>query len=99
MPIESNEQIEKPTNIGSAVSFTYLPIRVLIGTDIKVEINPVIAAPIPAICPIGSMAKALRFPKRNPIAKNCNPKNSNRISMEGFPLFANKMRYKMEMPK
>ena len=62
--------IEKPINRGSAVSETKRPMKMLIGTAIKVEMNPVIAAAIPAICPTGSIASARKFPKRKPIAKN-----------------------------
>lgn len=65
----------------------YFPINVLIGTAIIVEINPVIAAPIPAICPIGCIAKALKFPNRNPIEKNCKKKNVNTIKISGFPVW------------
>ena len=68
-------QIKKPTNRGKAVLVIYAPIHVAIGTAIIVEVNPLIAAPIPAIWPIGSIANALVFPKRNPMEKNCNPKN------------------------
>ncbi len=41
-----------------------------IGTDINVETNPLIAAPIPAICPIGSMASDLMLPKIKPKDRN-----------------------------
>ncbi len=64
------EQPKNPEKSGSAVSDIYLPIKVLIGTAIKVEINPVIAAAIPAICPTGSMDKARKFPKRKLIVGN-----------------------------
>ena len=60
----------KPWNIGKAEWITRFPIQALMGTDIAVARNPVIAAPIPAICPKGSMAMDRRFPKRNPTAKN-----------------------------
>jgi hypothetical protein len=49
MNSERNEQPKNPKNSGRAVSEIYLPIIILIGTAIKVEINPVIAAAIPAI--------------------------------------------------
>ena len=78
--------IEKPINRGSAVSETKRPMKMLMGTAISVEINPVIAAATPAICPTGSMAKALKFPKRNPIAKNCKAKKARSTTTEGFAL-------------
>ena len=62
-------QTKNPKKRGKAVPKTNLPIKVLIGTAIIVEINPVIAAPIPAICPIGCIARALKFPNRKPIEK------------------------------
>ena len=40
-----------------------------IGTAITVDTNPLIAAPIPAICPRGCIAKARRFPNKKPIEK------------------------------
>lgn len=58
---------------------TNLPINVLMGTAIKVEISPVMAAAIPAICPTGSMANARRLPNRNPTAKNCKAKKMSKM--------------------
>ena len=75
-----------PIKRGKAVFVTDFPINVLIGTAIMVEINPVIAEATPAICPTGSMARALKFPNRKPIAKNCNPKNVNRMVILGLGL-------------
>lgn len=49
---------------------TYLPINMLIGTAIKVEIKPVIAEAIPAICPTGCMTIDRKFPNKKPKAKN-----------------------------
>ena len=74
----------KPIKIGRAVWVTNFPIKVLIGTAIMVEINPVMAEAIPAIWPTGSIARALRFPKRNPIAKNWSPKKVSKIVTLGF---------------
>ena len=74
----------KPIKIGRAVVLTYFPIKVLIGTAIMVEINPVIAEAIPAIWPTGSIARALKLPKRNPIVKNCKPKKVNNTVTLGF---------------
>ena len=42
-------QNKNPINRGRAVFDTNLPIKILKGTAIIVEINPVIAAPIPDI--------------------------------------------------
>ena len=82
--IEIRPHTKKPINKGSVVSNTKRPIYVLIGTAIRVAINPVIAAPIPAICPIGSMASALKFPNKKPMAKNCAAKNNNNHTMSGL---------------
>ena len=57
---------------------------VAIGTAIIVEAKPLIAAPTPAICPTGCMAKALKFPNKNPIAKNCKAQKLKNIVMFGF---------------
>jgi len=78
MRIEIPEQQAKPTNRGRVDVAIKRPIKVLIGTAIIVDIKPVIAAAIPAICPTGSMARALIFPKRKPIKKNCKPKKPRR---------------------
>jgi len=80
-------QIENPINIGKAVVLIKLPIKILIGTENTVATKPVIAAPIPAICPIGSIIKARAFPKINPNIKNCIPKNKISISTGGFIAF------------
>ena len=81
--------IRNPINNGRAVAVTNFPIKVLIGTAIMVDKKPVIAAPMPAIWPIGSIAKALKFPNKNPIAKNCNPKKASKTPMAGFALSRN----------
>ena len=62
------------------------PIKVAMGTAIMVETNPLIAAPIPAICPNGCMAKDLTLPKRNPTEKNWTAKKQIRIKISGFKL-------------
>jgi len=49
MPKEATPQNRNPINSGRAVFETNLPIKVLMGTAMSVEINPVIAEPIPAI--------------------------------------------------
>jgi hypothetical protein len=67
---ERKLQAENPINNGSVLSITNLPINVLIGTAIIVDMNPVTAAAIPAICPTGCIASALKLPKRKPIQKN-----------------------------
>ena len=76
--------------MGRTLSITNCPIKALMATPIIVAIKPVMAAPIPAICPTGSMARERRFPKRKPTAKNCNAKKVSRIPNGGFPLVANK---------
>ena len=57
---------------------------------IIVDINPVMAAPIPAIWPIGSIAMALRFPNKKPRVKNCMAKKVINIHKLGFWEFQNK---------
>lgn len=54
-----------------------------IGIERMVEMNPVIAAPIPAICPIGSIAMDLIFPQINPKHKNNSERNINKTVMLG----------------
>ena len=54
------------------------------GTAMRVDINPVMAAPIPAIWPTGCIAKALKLPKRKPIAKNWRAKNVSSTIILGF---------------
>ena len=56
----------------------------LIGTAIRVEIKPVMAAAIPAIWPMGSMAKARRFPNKKPMAKNCKAKKPTKMVTLGL---------------
>ena len=73
-------QIKKPTNRGKAVLVIYAPIHVAIGTAIIVEVNPLIAAPIPAIWPNGCIANDLTLPKRNPTEKNWTAKKQIRIN-------------------
>ncbi len=86
-------------NKGRAEEATNRPIKVLIGTAIMVEMNPVMAAAIPAIWPKGSMASARRFPKRKPIAKNCKAKKASRTSTPGFSLPKKKITYSNEIIK
>jgi hypothetical protein len=50
------------------------PIKILMGTAMIVEIKPVTAAAIPAMCPTGSIW-LVNF-QRKPILKNC--KNNNK---------------------
>ena len=69
--------MRKPIKMGRARSAMNFPIKILIGTALSVDINPVIAAPIPAIWPMGSMAIALKFPNKKPMEKNCIPKKAN----------------------
>ena len=40
------------------------------------DTNPLMAAPIPAICPKGCIAKVRTFPNKNPIAKNSDDLNT-----------------------
>tara|TARA_R110000737_G_C14215446_1_gene419987 strand:- start:25 stop:168 length:144 start_codon:yes stop_codon:yes gene_type:complete len=47
--VDKNPHVPKPTNKGHTVSCTKLPTYREIGMDKIVEINPVIAAPMPAI--------------------------------------------------
>lgn len=53
------------------------------GIDKIVEMNPVIAAPIPAICPIGSIAIDRMFPQINPKHRNNNERNINKTVILG----------------
>ena len=48
--------------------------------------KPTNAAPIPAMCPIGAIARAFIFPKRNPIVKNCSAIKVSSTGKLGFTL-------------
>ena len=63
----ANPQREKPVTRGRTVPLKALAIRIPRGIEINEESEPIIAAPTPAICPSGSMARAFRFPNKNPI--------------------------------
>ncbi len=78
---------------GSVVSSIKRPINVLMGTAISVEIRPVIAAPIPAMWPTGSIASALRFPNIKPIQKNCIAKNPISTYTGGCSILLNRITY------
>ena len=60
----------KPDTKGRTVPSKLCPIHVPSETEIKVVRNPITAAAEPAICPIGSMAKALKLPNGMPMQKN-----------------------------
>ena len=77
-------QTAKPIKRGIAVISINRPIKVARGTAIIVARKPHIAAPIPAICPIGCMAKALIFPNIKPTQKIIITKNTRRIERLGF---------------
>ena len=68
--IEQIEHTKNTINKGSTVSEIYLPIKTLMDTAIRVEIKPVIAEAIPAICPTGCIAMALKLPNKKPMVKN-----------------------------
>ena len=63
----ANPQIEKPNTKGKTFPLKALAIAIPKGIEIKEERDPITAAPTPAMCPRGSIAKALRFPKRKAI--------------------------------
>ena len=86
-------QIAKPMNMGNTDFWIKLPTNAAMGMDNKVEIKPVIAAPIPAICPIGSMAMERKFPHIKPKQKNCKERNPINIATSGFPEFQNNSTY------
>ena len=95
--MDKTPKIENPINKGNTESVTKLPIQLAIGTAITVEMNPFIAAPIPAICPIGCIAKALKFPNRKPIAKNCIAKKPTNTIIPGLLPDQNNTTYKTEI--
>ena len=82
--MEQLEHTKNPINKGSTVSEIYLPIKTLMDTAIRVEIKPVIAEAIPAICPTGCIAIALKLPNKKPMVKNWAAKNNNNTSIDGF---------------
>src|SRR6056297_237619 len=63
------------------------------GMDRMVEINPVMAAPIPAIWPIGCMAIERILPQTKPKQKNNDAKKTNKIGKPGFGLPKNNIVY------
>jgi hypothetical protein len=79
----SAPKIRNPTIKGSTVPSYCIPMKVPKGTEIKVDTEPTIAAPIPAICPRGSIAIAFRFPKSIPIKKTVDNKYAIKIVREG----------------
>lgn len=88
---ELKPQHKNPMKSGKTVVFINPPISIAIGTAIMVEIKPLTAAPMPAICPMGCMANARIFPKINPMDRNCSPKNNNKMYMLGFLELKNKI--------
>ena len=89
MPKEIKPQIARPTNMGHTDFCIKLPTKAAIGIENKVEINPVIAAPIPAIWPIGSIAMERKLPHIKPRQKNCNERNPIKTRISGFAEFQN----------
>ena len=55
-----------PTVTGKTVSLYSWPMMVPILTEINDDVAPITAAPVPAICPIGAMAKVFKLPKIKP---------------------------------
>ena len=80
---EIRPQTPKPAKSAQTESSIKLPTKIEIGIDKMVEIKPVMAAPIPAIWPIGSIAIDRIFPQINPKHKNCSERNSNKIVILG----------------
>ena len=93
---EINPQTVNPINTVSAVLVTNRPTSVPIGTESMVAINPVMAAPMPAMCPMGSIAIERRFPNKNPMAKNCTAKNPIKTSTLGLGWDQKMITYKKE---
>ncbi len=71
------------------------PIAHPIGMDIKVDKEPTTAAPNPAICPIGSIASALKLPKRIPQQKKASSNHVMNSHRFGTPSVAKTTRRKM----
>ena len=71
----------KPQVTGINVLLYNWPIAVPITNAIIEETEPIIAAAIPATCPIGSIAIALVLPKINPKQKKINPANIRNIHL------------------
>ena len=60
------------------------PKKVLIGTANKVEINPVNAAPIPAIWPIGCRLIDFKLPNKKPKETNSSARKKHNTSIGGL---------------
>ncbi len=83
--IDNTPQSAKLIKIGKAVLLTNRPAKVDKGTPITtVAKKPIIADPIPAMCPIGCIANALMFPKMNPKANHNNAILNTNTSKGGF---------------
>ena len=63
----ANPQIAKPVTNGRTVPLKALAITIPMGIEMREEREPITAAPTPAMCPNGSIARAFRFPKRKAI--------------------------------
>src|SRR5688572_23433593 len=61
---------KNPVVMGIRVLLYICPIAVPIHIEIMEETEPMMAAAIPATCPIGSIAMAFRLPKIKPKQKN-----------------------------
>jgi len=59
----------KPITKGTTVPLYDRPIYTPNGTEINVDTEPTIAAPIPAIWPNGSIANEFKLPKSIPVQK------------------------------
>src|SRR3989339_680353 len=83
--ILANPRQAKPEAIGIKVSSYSCPIKTPSPAEISVEKVPTTAAPIPAIFPKGSMAMALRLPKRIAIHIKLAAKNNINAQKGGTP--------------
>ncbi len=63
-------KIAKPKTMGSTVPSYAMPISVPKGTAIREDREPTTAAPTPATCPNGSIAKEFRLPNKIPMLNN-----------------------------
>ena len=74
-----------PATKGKIVPLKRLPTKTASGIDIRLDVAEVMAAPIPAICPKGSMQRAMRFPNKRPVQKNMAAKIVTKTTKGGVP--------------
>ena len=90
---DNKPQTPKPAKSAQTESSIKLPTNIDIGIDKMVDMKPVMAAPIPAMWPIGSMAIDLIFPQIKPKQRNNKKRKVNNTPKPGSSEFQNTKLY------